>query len=77
MGNHMTSNSFLDGGLILINCVSEEYSSLIDVPSLPHNIIFLNIYLDIRDNGQVVSVHAKHSLDPMACYHAEQDTYLL
>lgn len=71
IGNQLTSASSVDGGPILVNLASEEYSSSIDIPSLPGNTIFLNVLF--RHKGRVVSVHAKRARGLMARYLAERD----
>eukprot|EP00804_Cyclotella_cryptica_P020481 CCRYP_019800-RA/>CCRYP_019800-RA protein AED:0.14 eAED:0.18 QI:323/1/0.5/1/0/0/2/0/160 len=48
MRNRMTPTSSVDCGSILVNVASDEYSSSIDILSLPRNTIFLNV-LDTRD----------------------------
>ena len=59
-----------DGGPILANLASDEYSSSVDVPSLPRNTIFLNIVF--RHQGRVIAVHAKRARGLMARYIAER-----
>ncbi|KAL3790095.1 hypothetical protein HJC23_013606 [Cyclotella cryptica] len=75
MRNRMTPTSSVDCGSILVNLASEEYSSSIDIPSLPRNTIFLNVLF--RHKGRVVAVHAKRAHGLMARYLAEQDAQSL
>ncbi|KAL3785335.1 hypothetical protein ACHAW5_006894 [Stephanodiscus triporus] len=58
-----------EGGPILVNLASEEYSSCIDANLLPRNAIFLNVVF--LHAGRVISVHAKRARGCMARYLAE------
>ena len=55
---------------ILVNLASEEYSSAVDIASLPRNTTFLNVVF--RHKGRVVAVHAKRARGLMARYIAER-----
>ena len=51
---------------ILANLASDEYSSSIDVESLPQNTIYVNVIF--RHQGRVLAVHAKKARGLMARY---------
>lgn len=70
LGNQLSISSD-DGGPILANLASEEYSSSVDIASLPANTIFVNIIF--RHKGRVIAVHAKRARGLMVRYIAEQD----
>jgi cytoplasmic iron level regulating protein YaaA (DUF328/UPF0246 family) len=71
IGNQLSDiSSTNDGGHhILANLASEEYSSSLDISSLPPNTIFVNILF--RHKGRVIAVHAKRARGLMARYIAE------
>ena len=70
LGNQLSSSSE-DGGPILANLASDEYSSSVDIASLPANTIFLNVIF--RHQGRVIAVHAKRARGLMVRYIAEQN----
>ena len=69
--NQLTSMTSDDGGPILANLASEEYSSSIDIATLSRNTIFLNVIF--KHQGRVIAVHAKRARGLMARYIAEND----
>lgn len=70
LGNQLSISSN-NGGPILANLASEEYSSSVDIASLPANTIFVNIIF--RHKGRVIAVHAKRARGLMVRYIAESD----
>lgn len=70
-----TSDGSSDESPILANLASEEYSSSIDISSLPRNTIFLNVVF--RHQGRVLAVHAKRARGLMARYLAENSSKTL
>ena len=60
---------------ILANLASDEYSSSIDISSLPPNTIYLNIIF--RHQGRVLSVHAKKARGLMARYLSQTNAQTL
>ena len=60
---------------ILANLASDEYSSSIDIASLPPNTIYINTIF--RHQGRVLAVHAKRARGLMARYLCETDAQTL
>ena len=60
---------------ILANLASDEYSSSIDIASLPANTIYLNVIF--RHQGRVLAVHAKRARGLMARYLSETNAQTL
>lgn len=60
---------------ILANLASDEYSSSIDVASLPPNTIYINAIF--RHQGRVLAVHAKRARGLMARYLSETNAQTL
>lgn len=70
--NNKSTSSALS---ILANLASDEYSSSIDISSLPPNTIYLNIVF--RHQGRVLSVHAKKARGLMARYLSQTNAQTL
>lgn len=75
LGKEMNYNKSSSAPSILANLASDEYSSSIDVSSLPSNTIYLNIIF--RHQGRVLSVHAKRARGLMARYLSQTNSQTL
>ena len=76
LNNKMKSSSSSSSSLsILANLASDEYSSSIDIASLPTNTIYLNVIF--RHGGRVIAVHAKRARGLMAKYLAQTNAQTL
>ena len=76
LGKEMNNNNKSSSApSILANLASDEYSSSIEISSLPPNTIYLNIIF--RHQGRVLSVHAKKARGLMARYLSETNAQTL
>ena len=76
LNNKMKSSSSSSPSLsILANLASDEYSSSINIASLPTNTIYLNVIF--RHQGRVIAVHAKRARGLMAKYLAQTNAQTL
>ena len=77
LNNNMKSSSSSPSSSlsILANLASDEYSSSIDIASLPANTIYLNVIF--RHQGRVLAVHAKRARGLMARYLSQTNAQTL
>ncbi len=75
LGKELNNNKSSSTPSILANLASDEYSSSIDISSLPPNTIYLTIIF--RHQGRVLSVHAKKARGLMARYLSQTNAQTL
>lgn len=75
LGRELIKNTSKEQSSILANLASDEYSSSIDVASLPPNTIYINTVF--RHQGRVLAVHAKRARGLMARYLSETNAQTL
>lgn len=71
LGHQLSISLEKESPPILVNLASEEYSSSVDISSLPANTMFVNVIF--RHQGRIIAVHAKRARGLMVRYISENN----